>query len=156
MADEFDGNLRLIYNLTKNDPELFRKAFLEMYPDFQYGPKIEALRLNWMANSSNNRVGAALIKERDLESLPIVPNRQNVWNESRTAPPFLVPKNEENADIINSILMKSMEVQASHCPDGPDDYIQDRSCFKVHGFLMRYFNCIPGKSVEILYRQLEN
>ena len=146
---EIDGILRLLYNMHKGNPKKMREDLLKIYPFFADGESktVQNIRKDWIENSSKDRVAAAICKEKEFASLEIIPNPKNVWcwGKTRSSPPFLLPENETNADIINVILKKSMEIQASSCPELlVDDYILDRNAFKVHGFVMYYFSRIPG------------
>ena len=147
---EIDAVLRMLYNLHKDNPKKMREELLKIYPFYADSESevVLKIRKNWMENSVKDRVAAAIYKEREFAELKIIPNPKNVWDETRCDPPFLLPENEKNADIINAILIKSMEVQASSCTEMSDDYILDRAGFKVHGYLMHIFNCIPGNQSQ--------
>ena len=95
----------------------------------------------WQTNKKLNRIGATLELVKNLESIELEQNL--VWPDSRSSPPFLLPKDNENAEVINAILKKSLETQTSTIP--PDDLpISERHCFMVHGLLNYYFKHIPG------------
>ena len=148
MNAEIDAILRLLYNLHKGNPKKIREELLKIYPFFadSESKTVLKIRQDWIENSAKDRVSAAIYKEKEFASLKIIPNPKDVWDwgETRSSPPFLLPENETNADIINAILKKSMEIQASSCTEMADDYILDRNGFKVHGFVMYYFSRIPG------------
>ena len=147
---EIDGVLRWLYKMHKDNPKKLREELLKIYPFYadNESKTILKIRKNWIENSCKDRVSAAIYKEKEFELLKIIPNPENVWDwdKNRRSPPFLLPENETNADIINIILKKSMEIQASSCPELSDDYILNRNGFKIHGFVMYYFNSIPGNT----------
>ena len=149
---EIDAVLRMLYNLHKDNPNKLREELLKIYPFYSDSQSevVLKIRKNWIESSVEDRIVAAINKEREFAELKIIPNPKNVWNwdKTRRAPPFLLPENEINADIINPILMKSMEIQASSCTELADDYILNRNGFKIHGYLMHIFNCIPGNQSQ--------
>ena len=103
--------------------------------------KIEFIRQNWKDTAAQDRIEAMLKKARDLEAISL--QYDVVWPKARKNPPFLLPKDEENASIINEVLIKSMETQASTCTGIPQSLVF-QGCFLIHGFLHRYFKHIPG------------
>ena len=109
--------------------------------------KIEIIRHEWnlAVESANDRMEPALKKVEDLQAIQI--NRDFAWPESWNAPPFLLPKFEENAEIINDVLIKSMKTQGSSCPfpGCPKRVLIEDSAFTINGFLAYYFKHIPSK-----------
>ena len=111
--------------------------------------KIEVVEQSWIEYSSQDRIGAMLQKVKDLETLNL--QYKVSWPEGRSFPPFLLPKDEENASIINEILVKSMETQSSTCT-GIKNSLIEQGCFTIHGLLSLYFKQIPGREDEIFSR----
>ena len=113
----------------------------------------------WMeASKENNRIEAALQKEQEIESQSLDLEHRYLslymtdkWPVSRNAPPFLIPENEENAETINLILIKSMITQACGTPgiDQINKTLVTTSALAIHGFLAYYFKHIPGITVNI-------
>ena len=110
--------------------------------DMMFKTEIQTVLQKWISYKSIDPIEAALKKIDDLKSLKIYQS-DFVWPLIRNSPPYLVPKNVENAEIINDILMKSMEVQASFHPGIPG-CLGEQACFVVHGLLMTYFKAIPS------------
>ena len=81
----------------------------------------------WKLFTKFDPVAATLELEKDLESIELEQTLD--WPaDSRNTPPFLVPNDSENAEIINAILRKSMKTQASTIP--PDNQpLSDRNNF---------------------------
>ena len=113
------------------------------------GRALLQIEKKWIEDSENpekNRIEATLEKEKALKSIKIKPLKgqadyfSSVFARCWNKPPFIIPKNEENADIINAILIKSWGIQSSL-----DDALSriDSCNFKIHGFLAYYFKCIP-------------
>ena len=100
---------------------------------------------DWEPHHKRDRVSATLKIAKDLEAILL--ETKFVWPDDRTFPPFLVPKDHENAEDINAVLRKSMEVQASSIL-GVDEYLCERNCFVIHGLLAYFFKHIPGKMTQ--------
>ena len=71
----------------------------------------------WQENHSKDVIKAALQKEQDLSAFEIQKNFQ--WPQVWTEPPFLLPQSATNAEMINTILIKSWETQGSSCAGLP-------------------------------------
>ena len=71
----------------------------------------------WQENHSKDVIKAALRKEQDLSAFDIQNNFQ--WPQVWTEPPFLLPQSATNAEMINTILIKSWETQGSSCAGLP-------------------------------------
>ena len=55
-------------------------------------------------------------------------------------PTSLLPKTVKNAEVINAILIKSWEIQGSHCPEVTGSVLlMSNNCLSVHAYLMYYF-----------------
>ena len=111
----------------------------------QRGRKIAEIHLSWLDNlakSPKDRTGPVLEKEKALESLKVEYDFGKFDRPYFQTLPFLMPRNEKNADIINDILIKSLEIQGSHGIRG--EYLVDGACFEVNGLLTYYFKYIPG------------
>ena len=111
--------------------------------------KLAAIRKQWRVNSANpkDRVEATFKKEKALESIELKKNF--VWSKFWNVPPFLIPNNEKDAEMINAILIKSWETQGSSCPElpqryHPDDILLNLVCYQTNGFLNYYMKNIPG------------
>ena len=114
--------------------------------------ELEVIRFRWKINSVKDRIQATFEKEKALASIKIERNMRwpSVWN----APYFLIPENEVDSDIINTILIKSWETQGSACPSLPrcfidDDILSERGNFKITAFLFYYLKNIPGIRKDI-------
>ena len=98
----------------------------------------------WMNIARQDPFEAMIAIEEDLESLPLV--RTQIWSKNKwQGSPFLLPKTEKNADIINDILVKSWETQGSSCQDiSVDDkaVLMSGQVKDVHGMLLYYFKCL--------------
>ena len=105
---------------------------------------VEILR-KWKENSNKNCIGASIKKFKDLEVIDIRCNF--IWSYTRSIPPFLLQYDEENAEIINPILKHSIQTQRSVVL-GDCDFLLVQNCFLIHGMLIRYFKCIPGKQFK--------
>ena len=121
--------------------------------------RIHDIWQRWLNESKgNNRIEAALNKEQEIESQSLDLEHRYLslymtdkWPASRNAPPFLIPEDEENAEIINLILIKSMITQACGTPgiDHINKTIVTTSSLAIHGFLAYYFKHIPGITIKI-------
>ena len=105
--------------------------------------KIQAIKQTWLDESKKDRTEATLKKEKALESFKLQFDYELFDNAPFQSLPFLMPKDEKNADIINDILKKSLETQASRVVDF--DPLVSGCGFKIIGFLKYYFKNIPGK-----------
>ena len=102
-------------------------------PDFDFDKEYLQVWQRWKTNSKRDLFDAVLQKEKDLESWRITPaSFPKEWKE----PPFLIPTDEMNAEVINDILKKSWETQA-----GMMESLSQLSCFTIHGLLKYYFDC---------------
>ena len=98
----------------------------------------------WKTNSERDLLAAVLQKEKDLEAWEITSELTfpKEWKE----PPFLIPNDEKNAEVINDILKKSWEIQTGdnlNLPGGLDGLrhpLLKKAAFEVHGFLKYYFD----------------
>ena len=108
--------------------------------------KISDIQQKW-STSKQDRTEAALQKEKDLESIQLQFGCNQFKDARFQSLPFLVPKDEKNADIINDILKKSLETQATEFGSYP---LVSGCCFEINGLLMYYFKYIPGKTHNIL------
>ena len=121
------------------------------------GRALLPIEKRWIKDSKNpkkNRIEATLEKEKALKSIKIKPlvgqsdyyntNFERLWNK----PPFVVPKAEDNANIINAILIQSWQIQTSL-----DDALSriDACNFKIHGFMVYYFKCMPSIKQNIKF-----
>ena len=81
--------------------------------------------------------------EKDLETLTLV--RNHIWRKEWKDSPHLLPKYAKNWEIINDILIKSWETQASSCRDicqEEDMVLLSGQIKDVHGMLLYYFKCL--------------
>jgi len=81
--------------------------------------------------------------EKDLETLTLVHN--HIWRKEWKDSPHLLPKYAKNWEIINDILIKSWETQASSCRDisqEEDMVLLSGQIKDVHGMLLYYFKCL--------------
>jgi len=81
--------------------------------------------------------------ENDLEPLTLV--RNHVWRKEWKDSPHLLPDTEKNAGVINDILIKSWETQASSCRDisNEEDMVLMSGQIKdIHCMLLYYFKCL--------------
>ena len=98
----------------------------------------------WKTNSERDLLAAVLQKEKDLEAWEITSELTfpGEWKE----PPFLIPNDEKNAEVINDILRKSWEIQTGDNLNLPGGHhglrhpLLAKSAFVVHGFLKYYFD----------------
>lgn len=135
-------------------PKLFPKEALEFYQKSERNIEIEN---KWLEIAQTDPFKAMIDVENDLESLPLV--RNHVWTDVPCHPcpcpcqpddklqdsPFLLPKVEKHAEIINDILVKSWETQGSSCQDiSVDDkaVLMSGQVKDVHGMLLYYFKCL--------------
>ena len=72
---------------------------------------IETIRYVWKINSAKDRMFATFEKERALAGMELERNMR--WAPFWNIPPFLIPEREVDSDIINTILIKSWEIQGS-------------------------------------------
>ena len=125
------------------DPQLFLEAICE---NTRLTKEFDTVLRRWKTNSKRDLFDAVLQKEKDLESLwknPSVLTFPEEWKE----PPFLIPNNEKNAEVINDILRKSWEIQTGRIPTfpthcGDQKTLLSNTCFDIHGFLKYYFDCL--------------
>ena len=106
--------------------------------------KLRSMTETWKIHTKTDRVGATLKFAEALEGISLKENL--IWPHGRDFPPFLVPKDQPNAELINAILMKSMETQASSVL-GYDQCLSQQNCFIIHGLLAYYFKQIPSKII---------
>ena len=132
------------------DPEEAGALMRRECPQLIESKQMKVIRKKWNTDTAKkeNRVEATFEKEKALESIELIENFG--WNEIWNCPPFLIPKTEKDAVIINDILIKSWETQGSAClklPQlyPPDDILTARYAFKIHGYLKYYFSNIPSK-----------
>ena len=95
----------------------------------------------WKTNSERDLLAAVLQKEKDLEAWEITSELTfpKEWKE----PPFLIPNDEKNAEVINDILKKSWEIQTGKYPNLPfTGTLISQFCFIIHGFLKYYIDCL--------------
>ena len=135
-------------------PKLFPKEALEFYQKSERNIEIEN---KWLEIAQTDPFKAMIDVENDLESLPLV--RNHVWTDVPCHPcpcpcqpddklqdsPFLLPKVEKHAEIINDILVKSWETQGSSCRDisvHKDQVLMSGQIKDVHGMLLYYFKCL--------------
>ena len=88
-------------------------------------------------------VKAMIEIEKELENLTLV--RNHVWQNKWKGSPHLLPNTYKNAEIINDILIKSWETQASSCRDisnAEDMVLMSGQIKDVHGMLLYYFKCL--------------
>ena len=88
-------------------------------------------------------VKAMIEIEKELENLTLV--RNHVWQKKWKGSPHLLPNTYKNAEIINDILIKSWETQASSCRDISNDedmVLMSGQIKDVHGMLLYYFKCL--------------
>ena len=94
----------------------------------------------WEAPVKEVPIEALQALQKRLETLSVV--RSYKWDDYLYAklPTSLLPKTVKNAEVINAILVKSWEIQGSHCPKIPGSGpLADKKCVTVHAFLMYYF-----------------
>ena len=122
-------------------PKLFPKEAVEFYKKSQRNIEIEN---KWVEIAKDDPFKAMIDIENDLESLTLV--RNHVWtNDKWQGSPFLLPKTEKHAEVINDILVKSWETQASSCRDisvHNDEVIMSGQIKDIHGMLLYYFKCL--------------
>ena len=137
-------------------PKTFPKEAIEFWKKSEKNQEIENKWLDIVVEK--DPLEAMIGVEKDLESLPI--ERNIIWSELRDpmreeewhGSPHLLPFFCKHADIINDILIKSYETQASSCRDisvRKDEDFKDRDqCLvsghgrDVHGMLLYYFKCL--------------
>ena len=104
----------------------------------------------WQENHSKDVIKAALRKEQDLSAFDIQNNFQ--WPQVWTEPPFLLPQSATNAQMINTILIKSWETQGSSCAGLPKivttagtnmNVLFENKGFKIIALLNYYFKNLP-------------
>ena len=103
--------------------------------------KFDEVLQRWKTNSKRDLFEAVVQKEKDLESWKNTTERTfpKEWKE----PPFLIPHDEKNAEVINDILKKSWEIQTGRYPNLPiSGTLISQSCFTIHGFLKYYIDCL--------------
>ena len=94
----------------------------------------------WEALVKEDPIEALQALQKRLETLSVL--RSYKWDDYLYAklPTSLLPKTVKNAEVINAILVKSWEIQGSHCPKIPGSGpLADKKCVTVHAFLMYYF-----------------
>ena len=103
--------------------------------------KFDEVLQRWKTNSRRDLFEAVVQKEKDLESWKNTTERTfpKEWKE----PPFLIPHDEKNAEVINDILKKSWEIQTGKYPNLPfTGTLISQFCFIIHGFLKYYIDCL--------------
>ena len=111
--------------------------------------KLQKIETDWLRNlakATKDRTEATLEKEKALESIKLQFYCEILDKAPFQLPPFLMPKDEKNAGIINDILKKSLEIQGTTGIYSPS--LVDGACFEINGFLMYYFKNIPGKNIN--------
>ena len=108
------------------------------------GATRQDLEEKWEKIAREDPFEAMIAIEEDLASLPL--KRTQIWPKNKwQGSPFLLPKTEKNAEIINDILVKSWEIQGSSCQHiSVDDnaVLMSGQVKDVHGMLLYYFKCL--------------
>ena len=84
-------------------------------------------------------IEAVIALQKQLETFPVVQNYK--WDDYMYSklPTSLLPKAKKNAEIVNAVLVKSWEIQGSHCPKLGTGPLMPKNCKEIHVFLMYYF-----------------
>merc|ERR1712062_938045 len=120
-------------------PDLF-EILLKQRSQQRRKAKTEAEWDSWETLQKEDPIEAMIALQKRLETFSVV--RSYKWDDYMysTLPTSLLPKTVKNAEIINAILVKSWEMQGSHCPKLPGSGpLVSRNCEAVHSFLMYYF-----------------
>ena len=122
------------------------QLFLEMVRETtRLTKEFDTVLRRWKTNSKRDLFDAVLQKEKDLESLWKTPS-ELTFPEEWKEPPFLIPNDEKNSEVINDILRKSWEIQTGDNLNLPGGHhglrhpLLAKSAFVVHGFLKYYFD----------------
>ena len=100
--------------------------------------KLETLR-QFELISREDRLKATIAFEKNLAGMKVVGKYK--YSLYSKLPTSLLPKSEENAQMINEILIKSWETQVSFVPSvkGNEPVLVSNACRFLNGFLMYYF-----------------
>ena len=96
-----------------------------------------------MALAKEDGIEALIDLQKRLETLSVVPSCK--WDDYLYSklPTSLLPKTVKNAEVINAILIKSWEIQGSHCPEMQESApLMSQNDLAVHAFLMYYFKSL--------------
>ena len=93
-----------------------------------------------MALAKEDGIEDLIALQEGLETFSVVPSYK--WDDFLYSklPTSLLPKTVKNAEVINAILIKSWEIQGSHCPEVTGSVLlMSNNCLSVHAYLMYYF-----------------
>ena len=84
-------------------------------------------------------IEAVIALQKQLETFPVVQNYK--WDDYMYSklPTSLLPKAVKSAEVINAVLIKSWEIQGSHCPKLGTGTLMPKNCKEINVFLMYYF-----------------
>ena len=147
MRDEDENIPDLGRNLDLDSMEKMAFSFPDMFEILskqrsqqRRKAKTEAEWDSWETLQKEDPIEAMIALQKRLETFSVV--RRYKWDfyMYSTLPTSLLPKTVKNAEIINAILVKSWEMQGSHCPKIPGSApLVSKNCVAIHSFLMHYF-----------------
>ena len=132
-------DLDLMEKMAFPFPDLF-EILLKQRSQQRRKAKTEAEWDSWETLQKEDPIEAMIALQKRLETFSVV--RSYKWDDYMysTLPTSLLPKTVKNAEIINAILVKSWEMQGSHCPKIPGSApLVSKNCVAIHSFLMHYF-----------------